>query len=431
MSKYEWRHYTTGRTRHNRCGNDGLLTATDNLDAKIGPDGSGLVRFAWMNDELTQALVQKGRSLGFSQVGVINAQPARRLRAYHQWLENDYHGQMGYMARPDRLERRRDLNVILPGVRSIISVTMDYRPAELPLHLVQDPSRGRISNYAWGEDYHKLMEVRLKELSAWLQKEVRGDSAAKVYVDTGAILERDHGESASLGFTGKNTMLIHPRGGSYYFLGEILTTLRLVPTANLEPTAGRIAMMPGCGKCSRCLAACPTAAFPSPYVLDARRCISYLTIELKGWIPRELRPLMGKWIYGCDICQDICPFNRFSPETAEKAFWSTDQESASPQLLEILLLDESSFQMRFAISPIRRIGRVRLVRNACVAAGNWGSGEVIPVLARLLHDPAPLIRGHAAWALSMIGGGEAVRELSAAQETELEEQVLNEITADF
>ncbi|HET6444185.1 MAG TPA: tRNA epoxyqueuosine(34) reductase QueG [candidate division Zixibacteria bacterium] len=382
-----------------------------------------------MNDELTQALVEKGHSLGFRQIGVINAQPARRLRAYHQWLENDYHGQMGYMARPDRIERRRDLNVILPGARSIISVTMDYKPPEPPSHLVQDPSRGRISNYAWGVDYHMLMEDRLEELSAWLQNEVRGDSAAKVYVDTGAILERDHGESARLGFTGKNTMLIHPRGGSTFFLGEILTSALLMTTAKLVPTAGRMAKMPRCGTCSRCLAACPTGAFPAPYVLDARRCISYLTIELKGWIPQELRPMMGNWIYGCDICQDVCPFNRFSPETAEKAFFPIDQESTSPQLLEILFLDEPSFQKRYANSPIRRIGRVRLVRNACVAAGNWGSGEAIPVLARLLHDPAPLIRGHAAWALGMTVGKEAIRALSAASGTEHDERVLMEIAA--
>ncbi|MEW5989062.1 MAG: tRNA epoxyqueuosine(34) reductase QueG, partial [Chloroflexota bacterium] len=264
-------------------------------------------------EEITGRLKAKAHKLGFSQVGVIEARPGRRLDAYLRWVAQEHHGEMDYLARPDRLARRQDLNVVLPGVQSIICVGLDYATLQLPPEIANDPSRGRISNYAWGADYHDLLLGRLEELAAWLHDTV-GAHRYKVYVDTGAILERDHAETAGLGFTSKNTMLIAPRRGSYLFLGEILTTLALPP----DPPAVHV---PSCGNCHRCLDACPTQAFPEPYVLDARRCISYLTIELKGWIPHELRPLMGNWVYGCDVCQVVCPFNRFARPTQEVAFW--------------------------------------------------------------------------------------------------------------
>jgi epoxyqueuosine reductase len=354
-------------------------------------------------------------------VGISTARPARRLEAYINWLEKEHHGQMGYMARADRQARRRDLNVILPGVRSIVSLGMDYRPPGLPDYIVNDPGRGLISNYARATDYHHIVEDRLNELSDWLKYRIGGDATSKTYVDTGAILERDHGESAGLGFTGKNTMLIDPRRGSWFFIGEILTSARLNPTVN------DLRKMPGCGSCHRCLDACPTAAFPAPYILDARRCISYLTIELKGWIPAELRPSMGNWIFGCDICQDVCPFNRFAVNTSEPAFIPDDWNSAAPRLLDVLALDETTFNERFESSPVKRIGRVRLLRNACVAAGNWGSQSAVPALDRLLGDPMPIIRGHAAWALGQIGGQEAVLALIIARKAEYDERVREEI----
>jgi epoxyqueuosine reductase len=350
---------------------------------------------------------------------VVAAKPGKRLAAYYEWLENGYHGRMAYLSRPDRLARREDLNVILPGIQSILCVGLDYETIKLPAAIANDRGRGRISNYAWGIDYHDWMTPRLEELANWLSRQTGAETQSKVYVDTGAVMERDHAETAGLGFTGKNTMLIGPRRGSWFFLGELLTTAELTPDAPRP--------MPTCGRCSRCLDACPTAAFPEPYVLDSRRCISYLTIELKGWIPWDLRPLMGNWVYGCDVCQVVCPFNRFAPENDLAAFRPSNYDVAAPPLLELLNLDQEMFQRRFANSPIKRIKRERLIRNACVAAGNWGSETAVPTLSRLLSDPAPIIRGHAAWALQQINA-EAVRAiLTAALRDEKDEQVREDL----
>jgi epoxyqueuosine reductase len=373
---------------------------------------------------LTAALKEEASALGFYRVGVIPAGPARRLDAYLRWIAAGMQGEMGYMARPDREARRRDPGVILPGVRSVVVVGLDYYTAALPPAIANDPSRGRISNYAWGVDYHEVMTPRLEALAEWLRGQPgAGEVSSRVYVDTGAILERDHGETAGLGFTGKNTMLIDPRRGSWFFLGVLLTTAAL----EYDPPPDERPALPSCGRCTRCLAACPTAAFPQPYVLDARRCISYLTIELKGWIPRELRPLMGNWVYGCDVCQDVCPFNRFARPTGEPAFYPVDWDTAAPLLLELLALDEAAFARRFANSPIRRIKRGRLVRNACVAAGNWGSVEAVPALAALLADADPLVRGHAAWALRRIGGEAAGAALASALTAETDDAVRREL----
>ncbi len=372
---------------------------------------------------LTERLHEQARALGFNMVGVVAAQPGKRLAAYLAWIERQYQGEMGYMARPDRVARRQDPAVILPGVRSMVCVGLDYHTLSLPAALTQDVSRGRISNYAWQVDYHEVMTPRLEALARWLQAET-GDTGviSRAYVDTGAILERDHAETAGLGFTGKNTMLINPRRGSWFFLGELLTTTVLAPDEPAE-------RMPSCGRCSRCLTACPTNAFPAPYVLDARRCISYLTIELKGWIPAELRPLMGNWIYGCDVCQEVCPFNRFASETVEPAFQPVDWNAAAPPLLELLTLDEAGFRARYAHSPIKRIGRGRMLRNVCVAVGNWGSPAAVPALIPLLHDVEPLVRGHAAWALGQIGGEMAEQVLGQTWEREEDETVRGEMAA--
>ena len=350
-----------------------------------------------MSDLLTQ-LEEKAKQLGFSMVGVIPAQPARRLDAYMGWIEKEMHGRMGYLARPDRQIRRQDLNVVLPGVQSLVCVGLDYHTIKLPDEIANDPSRGRISNYAWGSDYHDLMTPRLKELADWLAHTAGEETKHKVYVDTGAVLERDHAETAGFGFTGKNTMLINPRRGSWFFLGEIFTTLPLPPHNFVTPTQN----IPSCGSCTRCLNACPTDAFPRPYVLDARRCISYLTIELKAEIPEDMRPLLGNWIYGCDVCQEVCPFNRFAPESVESAFRATSWEVAAPPLLELLALTDEGFKQRFAGSPIKRVKRERFLRNVCVAAGNWGDTAVVEPLRRLLSDPSALVKEHAAWALGRV-----------------------------
>ncbi len=342
-----------------------------------------------------QALKTHARELGFNLVGLTRAEPSPQLSAYFRWIDAGMHGTMGYMARPDRQARRRDLNAILPGVKSLIVVGLDYR-ARIPDSLLNDPSRGRIASYAWGLDYHDVLIPRLEILARSLS------GMAKVYVDTGALLERSHAHEAGLGFTGKNTMLIHPRRGSYFFIGELLTDAEF----DAYDTPGRATL---CGSCTRCLAACPTDAFPRPHVLDARRCISYLTIEHKGWIDHNLRDPIGNWVYGCDVCQDVCPFQRFAPETAEPAFQPGDGEHAAPKLLDLLALDETTFAARYHGSPIARIRRERLVRNACVAAGNWGSAAAAPPLEALLEDSSALVRGHAAWALGKIGAKNALR----------------------
>lgn len=376
----------------------------------------------YMDSLFTKGLKAKALELGFNMVGVVDARPSPHLWAYYSWLDRAFHGEMDYMARPDRVLRREDLNVILPGVKSIICVGLDYATSEPPPEIRNDPSRGRISNYAWGADYHDVMTPSLNKLAEWLRAQTEAEVANKIYVDTGALLERDHAQIARLGFAGKNTMLINPRGGSWFFLGELLTTVELAADEIRQP-------MPGCGSCSRCLTACPTNAFPEPHVLDARRCISYLTIELKGWIPRELRPLMGNWIYGCDVCQEVCPFNRFSVPSREGSFYPAGWETVAPPLLDLLDLDEESFQDRFANSPIRRIKRNRLVRNACVAAGNWGDRAAVPALIRLLADDESIIRGHAAWALGKTKVNKARLILEQVLRNETNNDVVAEIKA--
>ena len=369
----------------------------------------------------SERLKSRALELGFNLVGITPAQPSPTLDAYLRWIEAGMHGDMGYMARPDRVERRRDLNVILPGVRSLVVVGLDYT-ASLPDELLNDPSRGRFAAYAWGLDYHEVMLPRLEALVEWLAEESGLSLRQRAYVDTGPLLERSHAQQAGLGFIGKNTMLIHPRRGSTFFLGELMTDLEF----DRYDEPGRETM---CGSCTRCLVACPTRAFPRPHVLDARRCISYLTIENKGWIDPALRPLMGNWVYGCDVCQDVCPWQRFAVPTRVEAFRIDDPNRAAPPLLELLALDDERFRARYAGSPVERLRRDRLVRNACVAAGNWGDESAMPLLASLLADRSPLVRGHAAWALSRIGGSAGQQMLRRHYDTEPDEEVRREIQA--
>jgi epoxyqueuosine reductase len=349
------------------------------------------------------ALKSKAVELGFNLVGITRAEPSPHLEAYFRWIEAGMQGEMGYMARPDRQARRRDLTTILPRARSLVVVGVDYQTAAIPNAVLNDPSRGRIAAYAWGLDYHDIMLPRLERLAEWMvgndrpggNGEKEGHGNYRVYVDTGAILERSHAQQAGLGFTGKNTMLIHPRRGSSFFLGEIVSDIEF----DAYDRPGQETM---CGRCTRCLLACPTQAFPQPHVLDARRCISYLTIEHKGSIDPALRPLMGNWVFGCDICQDVCPFQRFALPTQEQVFYPVDIERTAPRLLDLLGLDEDGFRRRYYGSPIARIKRERLARNACIAAGNWGSAEAIAPLEQLLDDASPVVREHAAWALGRI-----------------------------
>lgn len=355
-------------------------------------------------------LKARAQALGFNLVGITPARPAPHLAAYLRWIENEMHGDMNYMARADRVARRRDLSVILPGAQSLILVGVDFSTLRLPEVFLSDSTRGRIAQYAWGKDYHDVLTPRLEELAAWLKV------SARAYIDTGAILERDHAWQAGLGFIGKNTMLINPRRGSHFFLGELLTTAEF----DVYDQPSRETQ---CGTCARCLAACPTNAFPQPYVLDARLCISYLTIEHKSAIPRELRAKLGNWVFGCDVCQTVCPWNRFAVQTLETDFFPVDENRTAPPLAELLQLDESDFTMRFSGSPIERIGRTRLVRNACVAAGNSQHAALVPQLINLLADESPLVRAHAGWALSRLSAVSARAELAQRLTTESDEMV--------
>ena len=358
------------------------------------------------------------RDLGFSALGITPASPGPRLDAYLRWVEQGMHGTMGYMAREDRVARRRDLSVILPGARSLIVALFDYASAAPPGGILTDPLRGRFSSYAWGADYHEILSERLERLASMLLEVAPAGVEHRVYVDTGAILERSHAEIAGLGFTGKNTMLISPQRGSSFFIGEIITTLDL---AYNSPT-----IRPWCGTCVRCLAACPTGAFAAPYVLDARRCISYLTIEYRGIIPVEFRAAMGNWVYGCDICQEVCPWQRFSqPEEGAGLFAATLPDRAAPLLTDLLTLDGAAFDARFKGSAVYRIKRERLVRNACIAAGNSGDRSLTDYLIPLLNDPEVTLRAHAAAATGRLAG--ACAPLMAALRNESEEPVIHEI----
>ncbi len=334
--------------------------------------------------------------VGFDACAIGPAGPAPHLEAYLRWIGRGYHAGMTYMARPDRIARRRDPKLILAGARSIISVALNYYVPPPGGDDLLDPGMGYFSMYAWGRDYHDVMGDMLRRLAAMIERAYPG-ARTKAYVDTGAILERDHAAMAGMGFIGKSTALILPGRGPHFFLGEVLTDLELEPDS--PDVRG------GCGSCSRCIEACPTGALISPYVLDARRCISYLTIEHKGPIPLEMRPLLGNRVYGCDVCVDVCPWGRFASPTHIREFHPPSPDRIAMPIPALLRMDEAEFERRYAGTPVHRIGRDRLIRNACVAAGNWGNRDALPALRRLLGDANPIIREHARWALDMIEGG--------------------------
>lgn len=340
-------------------------------------------------------------ALGFSAAGIVPAETSPHLDAYFAWLAAGYHAGLYYMERPDRTLRRRNIQAVLPRAASIISVALDYR-AEVDPALLSDPSRGRISTYAWGLDYHAVLRDRLRALAADLKKL---NEKANIYVDYGALLERSHAERAGMGFIGKNTMLIHPRRGSLFFLGEIITT------AAFDDYDSPLNPSPACGRCTRCLNNCPTQAFPRPFVLDANRCISYHTIENAGWIPRSLRGNFGNWVFGCDICQEVCPWNRFAPISGDSAFPPPPIHRAAPRLIDLLNLTEATYQTWYGGAAVAQIGHERLIRNACVAAGNSADTALIPALRGLTHHANPFIRGHAAWTLWRLGDLSSVNRL--------------------
>jgi epoxyqueuosine reductase len=286
-----------------------------------------------------------------------------------------------------------------PDVRSVIMLGLNYGPDEDPLAILARRSKAAISVYAKGDDYHELIKKKLKEIARWLMAQAGGD--VKVFVDTAAVMEKPLAASAGLGWQGKHTNLVSRQYGSWLFLGAIFTTLELPADAATEDS---------CGSCRACLDICPTAAFPEPYRLDARRCISYLTIEHKGPIPRELRALMGNRIYGCDDCLAVCPWNKFA-QTGREAKLAARETLRAPDLAALARLDDAQFRALFAKSPVKRTGRERFVRNVLVAIGNSGDAALAAEAEQLLDDPSPLVRGAAVWALSRLLSREELKKL--------------------
>ena len=369
---------------------------------------------------IANRIMDEARRLGFDLVGIVQAEPASTLDAYRAWLENGFHGEMAYLARPDAAAKRADLSLIQPGLRSVVTVGANYHTVSLPDDLRDDPTRGIFASYAWGGEYHEWFVSRLHQLATVIQDLCGKTVAYRAYADTGPILERDLAVRSGLGFVGKNTNLIHPELGSWLFLGELLLAVDLPAT---EPSLAQGT----CGGCTRCLDACPTGALVAPYVLDARRCVSYLTIELKGMIPHELRPLMGNRVFGCDICQEVCPWNqRFAQPTQEPAF-QPRPDALAPRLLDLFALDSSDFRRRFRASAVERAKRRGLLRNTAVALGNWGDPSTVAPLTRALQDDEPLIRGHAAWALGRVSSLQAQSALGLALTAETDPWVLEEI----
>ena len=338
---------------------------------------------------LIDDLTAEARALGFADIGIARpgiGPAGERLRT---WVAEGRHGEMAWMA--DRLDWRADPAVLWPQARSVIMLADSYAPERDPMAALDRPDRAAISVYAQGRDYHDTVKKRLKRFGRWLIDRAGGD--IKVFVDTAPVMEKPLAQAAGLGWQGKHTNVVSRRLGSWFFIGAIFTTLELEAAAP-EPDH--------CGSCRRCLDICPTAAFPAPYRLDATRCISYLTIELKNPIPRELRPAMGNRIYGCDDCLAVCPWNKYARDAHEH--YAARPETDAPPLAELAALDDAAFRDRFRGSPVKRIGRARFVRNVLVAIGNAGDPSLAPLARALTRDADPLVRGAAVWALSRLAG---------------------------
>jgi epoxyqueuosine reductase len=340
-----------------------------------------------MTNSRTEAVTNAALALGFCRVGFSPIEPMRRgAQALHQWLQNGHHGEMAYMAQ----YKRHDPRLLLENAKSLIVVALAYdRKAS---DAESDPSLARIARYARGRDYHEVLKEKLYRLADQCSKIVGRPVLARPCVDTAPLLEREAAQYAGVGFIAKSTLAIVPGVGSYVLLGELLTDLDLIATPAAKPR---------CGTCTACISACPTGAFVSPYVLDARRCISYLTIELKGSIPLELRPLLGNHVFGCDICQQVCPFNKGKTTTFAPEFKSRPEVHLS--LVELLTIGSSRYRKLVQHSAMRRTHRAQLMRNAAVALGNTRDRSYLPVLEKALaENPYPLVREHIAWAISQI-----------------------------
>ena len=356
-------------------------------------------------------------SIGFDRVGITDAAPFVRDEKAAAARVRD--GLMDGLAwyTEERVRRMNRPKTLLDGARSVISLAMSYKTTEPPT--ASDVPRGRVARYAWGRDYHSLIKARIRRFVRELPDAVGEPVRARHFVDDGPMNDRAAAERAGVGWFGKNTNILTPTLGSWAFLAEVITNLDLRADAPLKKT---------CGECARCIPACPTGAIVAPYVIDNRRCISFLTIELRGAIPRDMRPLVGDWVFGCDLCQDVCPVNRKAAVSREAEFGKRHDFDA-PALIPLLSLDEDGFRRRFEGSPIRRAKLSGLQRNACVALGNIGDRAATPALSAALRSDDAIVRAHAAWALGRIGGETAKTALKSALANERDAAARDEITA--
>jgi len=351
---------------------------------------------------------------GFQRCGVSRVDTPQHAAFVRRWLANGNAAAMAYIERG--LAKRLDPRLLLPEIRSLISLAHPYLPPPLPPIDWRAEMRGRIAAYAFATDYHLTVKRKLRELAAHISA-LRSDAIVRPYVDSAPVLEREWAASGGIGWFGKNTNILHTQDGSYFFLAELLTNLDLEPD---PPVTNR------CGTCSRCLDQCPTQALTRGYLLDARLCVAFLTIEHRGVIPAELRPQMGSWIFGCDVCQEVCPWN----EKLVRRNGTPDREALVPYLPDILLLDEPGFRSRFRHSAIRRAQRDGFLRNVTVALGNTRNPSAVGPLRHVLHhDSSPLVRSHAAWALGAIGNHAALQALESVRRSETNDDVLREIEA--
>ena len=366
---------------------------------------------------LKDQVIEYAHELGFDLVGVCSAEDFADHEAVT--LERMRAGLMDGLPwyTEARVRRGCSPQELLPGAKSIIAVGMSYYAPEDGAEEGADP-RGKVARYSWGDDYHRVMKESMKALVEGLSERLDAPVRARWYVDDGPMLDRAVAQRAGIGWFGKNTNVLSPSHGSWVFLGQVITDLDIEPDVPLKKT---------CGDCVKCIDACPTGAIVGPYVIDNTKCISYLTIENRGAIPRDLRPLMYDWVFGCDICQDVCPVNVKAAYSQEQAFkkW----RFSSLDLVGLLQMTEEEFRERFRNSPIKRAKRIGLQRNACVALGNTGDAAAVPALSEALADGEPLVRGHAAWALGRIGGPEAEGSLAGALALETDTQVTHEIEA--
>ncbi len=356
------------------------------------------------------AIRDQALELGFDAVGFAPAALSDRARQdLADYLARGYHGDMGWLA--DKAARRGDPKALWPDARSVVVLAMSYGPGADPLALLERTERGSISVYARGRDYHEVLKTRLKALGRWMAEELACE--VKVFVDTAPVMEKPLAERAGVGWQGKHTNLVSRAFGSWLFLGEVYTSLTLEPDA---------AEADHCGSCRRCLEVCPTEAFPAPYRLDARRCISYLTIEHKGHIAPEFRRAMGNRIFGCDDCLAVCPWNKFAGPARDPALLPR-AELTAPRLADLAELDDAAFRQLFSKSPVKRLGRARFLRNVLIAIGNSGRPELAEAARRHLDEPSPLIRAMAIWALGRLADGAtfaAERDLRLPKERDAE-----------